>query len=853
MNARHHVSSRIALAGATALLFSAAAALNAEPQTPPKKAGPVTVQLFADRSTIAPGETFELAVSVKPDAGHYVYWQNPGGETGLPTEVEWKLPPGFSVGRTRYPVPEKHYDPVLKETNFVYERQAVLLTPVKAPADAKVGSEARFQARVRWLVCTKGQCVPGDAELTLSLPVGATAAKDASANEDVFRKARNALPLPAAKAERVKVSAATTAGEVKPGDQLTVVVKAEIAAGHHMQSHQPYQDSLIPAVVFVELTPGLEIGEVKYPKPHDREDKTLGKLSEYSGTVEFRIPVEVSEEADSSPKWVRGVLQYQICSDSGVCLRPQHIGFAVPLRMAGGPAATEEVWVGGGSAAGGSAAPADEPLEVAADSAPNLFIRAQNWLIGLGFAGVVAAGILGGFLLNFMPCVLPVISIKVLSFVRQAQEDRKRIFWLSLTYSAGIMSFYVVLASLYFSVGTGWGELFQNPVFVIGMAAVVLAFALSLFGVFALFAPAVVNKLGEKAEGEGYPSAFFTGVLATLLGTACTAPFLSAAIAYASQLHPVQGTAIFLAVGFGMAFPFVLLGANPAWVRFIPKPGPWFGAFEAAMGFLLLGTVVWLLNPLRGQIGDYGLLLSLIFLLAVAAAAWIKGRIEFGAPTARKVRLYGLALVVLLVGWLFPFRWMSTIPKLTADRVRAEELHADGLLLNSLLGDPELGPQVGGLLVPRVDWSAAEGIPWQPYRRARAMLAVRSGYTVFVDYTADWCASCKTNLKTSIDRAETIQVMRELNVIPFEADYTLKRPEITEDLRRFQRAGVPLYLVYKPFDTDNPEKLPEILTPSMVIDALRRAGPSRPTAAATLDPSAKTAAAEQPTGGPDRD
>ncbi len=847
MNARRLVSLRIALAGSAALLLSTPAALNAEPQTPPKKAGPVTVQLFADRSAIVPGETFELAVSVKPDAGHYVYWQNPGGETGLPTEVEWVLPAGFAAGRTRYPVPEKHYDPVLKETNFVYERQAVLLTPVRVPADAKVGGEARFQAKVRWLVCTKGQCVPGDAELALSLPVAATATKDAAANEEVFRKARAALPLPPTKAEHVKLTATTEARELKPKDKLTVVVKAEIAAGNHMQSHRPHQDFLIPAVVFVELTPGLIIGEVKYPKPHDREDKTLGKLSEYSGTVEFRIPIEVGAEADVSPKWVRGVLQYQICSDSGSCFRPQHIEFAVPLRMAGGPAATEEVWSGGGASASGSGPVAEAAPDAGADSAPNLFIRAQNWLIGLGFAGVVLAGILGGFLLNFMPCVLPVISIKVLSFVRQAQEDRRRIFWLSLTYSAGIMSFYVVLASLYFSVGTGWGELFQNPVFVIGMAAVVLAFALSLFGVFALFAPTVVNKLGEKAEGEGYPSAFFTGVLATLLGTACTAPFLSAAIAYASQLHPVQGTSIFLAVGFGMAFPFVLLGANPAWVRFIPKPGPWFGAFEAAMGFLLLGTVVWLLNPLRGQIGDYGLLLSLVFLLAVAAAAWIKGRIEFGAPMAKRVKLYGLALVVLLVGWWFPFRWMSTIPKLIADQVREEELHADGLLLNSLLGDPEIGPQVSGLLVPRVDWAEAEGIPWQPYRRARAMLAVRSGYTVFVDYTADWCASCKTNLKTSIDRAETIQVMRELNVIPFEADYTLKRPEITEDLRRFQRAGVPLYLVYKPFDTDNPEKLPEILTPSMVIDALRRAGPSRPTAAA-LDPPTK-----EPVDAADRD
>ena len=195
--------------------------------------------------------------------------------------------------------------------------------------------------------------------------------------------------------------------------------------------------------------------------------------------------------------------------------------------------------------------------------------------------------------------------------------------------------------------------------------------------------------------------------------------------------------------------------------------------------------------------------------------------------------------IILAVGWLLPYRVMATIDSLVAKHVAEEDLIADGQLLSDLL--KEMGPELAEKLIPRVDWSGDE-IPWQQYRRARAMLAVEYGYTVFIDYTADWCASCKTNLKTSIEREETIKVMRELNVIPYEADYTVARPEITQDLRRFRRAGVPMYLVYKPGDTNNPEALPELLTPQVVIDALRRAGPSHPKTAAPT-----TSAIDKPT------
>ena len=261
-----------------------------------------------------------------------------------------------------------------------------------------------------------------------------------------------------------------------------------------------------------------------------------------------------------------------------------------------------------------------------------------------------------------------------------------------------------------------------------------------------------------------------------------------------------------------MALPVIVLTYDPAWLRFVPKAGPWMLTFEQIMGFILLATVIWLLNPLRGQIGDYGLLLSLIFLLAVAMAAWVKGRIEFGAPRARKAKLYGTMAVILLFGWMLPFQWMTSLAELTRQNAAEDAAIVTCARLRS-------GQQL--------DWS--KGIPWQAYASDLVIQDVAKGFTVFVDYTAAWCASCKANKTSSLEVQQTFEVMRKLNVIPYEADYTSRNSQITADLRRFGRAGVPMYLVYKPRDPKNPEVLPELLTPSIVIEALQRAGPSRPT------------------------
>lgn len=781
----------------------------------PQKVGHVTVQAFADRAAVVPGGTLELAVRLTLDKDWYVYWQNPGGFAGLPTIVEWSTPSGLDFGRVRYPTPEEKYDKELGESTIVLKHDPILLTTVRVPEALMADKGVTLIAKVSWLACEKS-CIPGNAEVRFTLPVAAMGDTPKPANKDVFDAARAAMPEPIAKAEHVKLSGSVSKDNIAPGDTFTAKLVAEIAAGHHMQSSKPLQDGLIPARVFVERVDGFTIDAVKYPEAHTREDRTLGKLSEYEGKIEFEIPITFDEDAKPAPRTLRGVVQYQICSEKGVCFRPQMIEFEIPVSIAGAAASGEQPVSKTAGEAGTAAAQSSAAASDAATPPEGTLARIEKWFLGFGYFGALALALVGGIILNLMPCVLPVISLKILSFVRQAKEDRARILFLGLMYCLGLMVFFTLIGVLFALTGAGWGQHFQNPNVILILAAVITAFAMSLFGVFAVFTPKVFNELGQKAEErEGPLSAFFTGVLATILGTACTAPGLSAAVGVATKFTSTQGAFIFVTVGIGMALPFLILSAKPGWLKFVPKPGPWMGNFEKLMGFLLLGTVIWLMFPLGGQLGVIGMLAALIFMLCVAIAVWIKGMVQFGDPMKRKAIFNGVALGIVVVSWVFLFEIWKPIDKLQAAEEERKILVAKGMKADQ----PETG-------LREIKWRDNE-IPWEHYVRDEMLKDVARGHTVFVDYTADWCVNCKTNLSTSIDVDAVKKLMRDNKVVPYEADYTSPNAQIKEDLKHFGKAGVPLYLVYSPGDPDNPQILPEVLTPQIVLDALNKAGPSR--------------------------
>jgi len=339
-----------------------------------------------------------------------------------------------------------------------------------------------------------------------------------------------------------------------------------------------------------------------------------------------------------------------------------------------------------------------------------------------------------------------------------------------------------------------WGMQFQNPVFLVTMTTLVTLVALNLFGVFEVsLGGGAMTAASELARQEGLPGAFFNGVLATALATPCTAPLLAPALGFAFAQPPLQILLLFLAIGAGLALPYLLLSFQPAWLRFLPKPGNWMIHFKHAMGFPMLATAIWLLWVATRIFGRDGALWLGLFLVVLALAVWIWG--EF---VQRGEARHGLAmsLSLLLAGGAYAYALEG-------------QLH---------WRNPAKPAEAGA--IPK---SSPEGIDWQPWSLEAVAKARAEGRVVLVDFTADWCFTCKANLKSSLEIPETRRKLKELNAVALLADNTLESPAIVTELKKFGRAGVPMVLVYPRDPKAEPLLLPTLLTPSIVAEALDKA------------------------------
>jgi thiol:disulfide interchange protein len=412
----------------------------------------------------------------------------------------------------------------------------------------------------------------------------------------------------------------------------------------------------------------------------------------------------------------------------------------------------------------------------------------------LGFAFI------GGFILNFMPCVLPVISIKVFSLVQQAGEDPKRVFQHGVTFAGGIIASFLALGGLIIAIQSagqkiGWGFQFQYPVFVLGMASIVTVFALSMFGVFYINVTAGQQSIDKLASAEGLTGTFFKGVLATVLSTPCTAPFLGTALGFAFVQPWWQILTIFAVIALGMSSPYLVLAVRPNWMKFLPRPGAWMEKFKESLGFLLLATTVWLLSVLVGLVDPDAVVSSVGFLLCLGLASWVVGGfIDLTSTGQRKFVVWILALVVVAAGyWAFlrPF------------------------------------PELLGTKATKGQKRQVDGIDWQNFTLAELDKNLKANKTVFIDFTAQWCLTCKANEATIINTPEVIERFKALNVVPLKADWTAQDPEISDLLRKFGRSGVPVYVVFPAGHPNEPVVLPEVISKQIVIDALNKAGASK--------------------------
>ncbi|MDP9141680.1 MAG: thioredoxin family protein [Pseudomonadota bacterium] len=702
-----------ALSGAALVLICALIPVFYSPasRAEPTRSTEVEVELIAEARSLQPGENW-VALRVLPNPGWHVYWRNPG-DSGIPTKLEWTLPSGVSAGEIHWPYP--HAERLGDLTNYGYSGEVLHLVPVTLAAGASGGS-LTLQAKASWLAC-KDVCIPGKAELSLSLPVTLRAEIDPDWAPS-FAKARSELPRSAldwpaqfAVADN-SVSLSLQSSELEGAEQIAFFPFANDLVNHAATQRLAADGSSL------RLSQALSPYYVEAPTSVDG----VVVIERGGKTQAWEISAKVGE-VETVP------------------------GGEEPARNAHGI----------------SAGIAAELTDVgdATNAAPP------------AFALVLLLALVGGLILNLMPCVFPVLSLKALALVRHADtaegaaERRRQTY----AYTLGVVLSCVAIAAAMLGLrsageAVGWGFQLQSPAFVALMAYVIFALGLSLSGVVE-FGVGAMNLGSGLAQRPGLSGSFFTGVLAVVVASPCTAPFMGSALGYAMTQPAAVSLLVFATLGLGLALPFLLLGWFPALARWLPRPGAWMEQFKQFMAFPLYLTVVWLLWVLSRQTDAQAAAQVMLGLVAIAFALWLWHRSG----------------------------WFARVLKLTA-------LAAAIALLFTLSARPQTGV------------SAADN-SWSTERVA----ALRTeGRTIFVDFTADWCLSCKVNERTTLHGERVQNAFSARNVVSLVGDWTRSDPLITAELARFGRNGVPLYLVY--VNGGEPKVLPQLLTPEIVIDAL---------------------------------
>lgn len=695
--------------------------------------------LIAQNQSIQPGKPFTVALRLKMDPQWHSYWINPG-DSGLATKINWKLPAGFKAGAIEWPHPEKISTPPLM--TYGYEHEVWLLTKITPPANLPEKPVA-LQAEAKWLICRE-ECLPASANVSLTLPV------------------KNAPPAPNA----AHAAAFTKTNALLPASTSAWKIRA-------LRSNDNKIFSL-------RLTPPAGVNIADWAKPD------LYFFVDAPATLEHAIPQKVSQQGNelvltlTPSEYAEGVPKKL----SGILLAPtgqswnadgkRALTISVPLEAGGKlTAQTQDT-----TNVAGTAAPTD------GGSAPTL-----------AFALLLAFG--GGLLLNLMPCVFPVLSLKVLGFVQQAGEEKSRIKKHGFAFGAGVLLSFWALAGALLALrasggSAGWGYQLQSPLFVAGLIVLLFAVGLNLLGAFEV-GVSLTRLSAPKAAGHGgYGGSFWSGVLATVVATPCTAPFMGSALAYALTQPAITALSVFTFLGLGMAAPYVILSLNPAWIKKLPRPGAWMETFKQLMAFPIFATVLWLLAVFGLQTGVEGMIYLLGALLFLGLAIWMMRRWDFSSlkNLPRTLSAATVAVSVALAGYI---TWVAagTLP-------------------------PESTMVLTKTKVAQVSW--------EPYSDEKVEQSLAQGRPVFIDFTAAWCITCQVNKRTTLSRPQVVQAFEKRNVQLLRADWTRQDTQITKALERYGRSGVPTYVLL-PGKEVTPQVLPEVLSQSVVLDALDSIGP----------------------------
>lgn len=662
----------------------------------------VKAELLAEPAAIVPGQPFTVGIKLTMKEHWHTYWRNPG-DSGEPTQVTWKLPQGFAAGELQWPAPSLIR--VGPAANFGYEGSAILLSRVTPPSEARPGTTVDLAADVAYLVCEK-ICIPGEASVSLSLPVSEQGAP--STTNATFDAARSKLPQPSP--WNATFSADSRA--------ITLALRSDGLRG----------DAIRAATFF----------------PHDNDlIDNAARQSLRNGGQSIGLTIERGQIAKSIPRRIDGVLVLE--EDIGG--KTASHAFAIEATQAAAAAAGEG---------------------------------------GMTLLYAAIAALIAGIILNFMPCVFPVLSIKILSLTEHRAESPGRVRLHGVAYTMGTLASFAVLAGVLQGLRAGgaeigWGFQLQSPLMVAALAFILFALGLSLSGVLTIGTS--LTRLGGSRllQRGGLSGSFFAGVLATVVATPCTAPFMGASIGYALVQPFAVGLLVFLALGLGLALPFLVLACAPGLQRLLPRPGRWMETLKQLLAFPLYATVAWLVWVLSFQVGAPGLLAALAGIVLIAFGAWTWRMSQEQGDGSRRV-LQGMAAVSV----------------------------AGAIALAAVIGlDRSAGTSVE---------VASSRSPSEPFSQQRLDTLLASGKPVFLNMTAAWCITCLVNERTSLSTDAVRKMFAGKGIAYLKGDWTNRNPEITRLLERFGRSGVPLYVLYR--SGSEPMVLPQILTQSLVLNAL---------------------------------
>ena len=727
--------------------------------------GPKTSQLdlVLDVATAQRGGKVMAGVRFKIPDGWHVYYKDPGGP-GLPPQFTWVLPKGVDAGEILWPKPE-----VFKfggEDFNGYHGEVMLLTELKLAPDVPEGP-LELRVNVEWQEC-KEICVQGEASLVAALLVADESEASGDAAEIARWHARaggsrsppSSVPNVGAKTE---VTLVLEAEQATAGGTVLAGVRFRIPDKWHIFWKNPGDLGEAPGVKW-NLPEGVTAGELEWPR-HELYESMGFRQNVYHDEVMLVVPLTLAKDLKTGQLKLEARVSWQECEVS--CVQGEanveavlHIG---DERVASGDAGEIKSWR-------------------AKVPPPGSEYATVDWG---RLGGMLLLAFAGGLILNLMPCVLPVIALKVMGFVNQREEAPSHARRMGILYGLGVVFSFLVMVGALLAVRAGaggetWGMQMQNQWFLLFLTVLMTLVALNLFGVFEVtLGGAASAAAGEMAGREGNLGAFANGMLMVALATPCLAPMLGTAIGFALTQPALVVTLLFVTVALGLALPYVVLSFKPGWLRFLPKPGMWMESFKKAMGFPMLAAAVWLAWLTAGKLDDAGGLRVGLLLVLVGMAAWIYGEfIQRG--TARR----GLA-------------WLGASGASAAAAACLFVFH--------------------------------DKLDWKPWSQAAVREAREAGHPVLVDFTADWCLTCKANKRTSIEVDAVREKIAATGTVVFKGDFTDKNAAMADFIKSHGRPGVPLVLVYSPNLESKAQILPELLTPGIVLKAIDVAAADRET------------------------